>query len=232
VRLGVTAVVTVFCALMELDRLPPPQRIALNYASGMRRRAATAFLLFDRTLGIVVATSSEPILAQVRLAWWRTELDRDLAVRTDDYGTLRALGHTWAGEEAALIMLVDGWERLLGVRPLDQSAIEAFDQGRSACFAALARLAGRPEACASAAVAGSFWALGDLCSQSENKSELEAALAIVRDFPRRSPKLPRDLRHLAILGGLGERALKRGGGPIIRGRRDIVQALRLGMFGR
>ena len=181
---------------------------------------------------MIVSTASEPILAQVRLAWWRAELGKAPAERTDDQGTLRMLGATWSGEEVALISLIDGWERLLAGPPLGENDIAAFADGRAKCFAALARLAGFPQHHADAGELGRIWALADFRLRTIDRIERQIAEKLGDGAERATSVMPLGLRHLAVLGGLGARALSRAPGPLVAGRRDVMAAMRLGMLGR
>jgi phytoene synthase len=54
--------------------LPPPQRLALNYASARARPAFLALLALDTRFAAVLRQRREPIAAQLRLAWWRKTL--------------------------------------------------------------------------------------------------------------------------------------------------------------
>ena len=44
--------------------------------------------------------------------------------------------------------------------------------------------------------------------------------------------LPRALRPLTVLSGLGDAALRKGGAPLLAGPVDMMRALRLGIIGR
>jgi phytoene synthase len=207
------------------EELPRPQRLALSYAPRAARRATLAVLALDARLGAVVRRRGEPVLAQMRLAWWRDTLGsppQDWPRGDEVLGLLRE----WR-EPAALVPLVDGWEALLG-QVLDAAAIEQFARGRAQAFAGLARELGEePD---SAAACGRLWALGDLAANLSQPGERMRAIAAARGLPR--PRLPRKLRPLAVLAGLAQRSLARGGTPLLDGPRAVLFALRLGIGGR
>lgn len=217
---------------MDADLLPLPQRLALNYAPVHLRASTAALFALDARLGELVAKANEPLLAQLRLAWWRDELSKAPADRAKGDPILDAIGETWAGEERALVRLVDGWEQLVGEAPLPMPAVESFANGRAGAFAALARLAGHPAAEERAQHAGRIWALADFAARVSNAEERRTALALAGAGGHRFPPLPRVLRPLAVLRGLANRSLTRGGVPLVARRRDILAALRLGMIGR
>jgi phytoene synthase len=207
--------------------LAPELRIALAQSPRVTRPALQALLVFDALLGQIVRRTSEPILGQMRLAWWRTELGKEAGERARGNEALTALGQTWYGEEEALIGLIDGWEELLGAPPLGAAAVDRFADGRARCFGALARRVG--EESESAGHAGRRWALVDFAWHTTNASEREAALAAASLIE--PVRLPRALRGLAVLDGLARRALARGE-PIMAGRGGALAAIRLGILGR
>ena len=59
--------------------LPPPQRLALTYASARGREPTHALLSLDAKLAAFLRARREPIAAQLRLAWWRDMLARPVA---------------------------------------------------------------------------------------------------------------------------------------------------------
>lgn len=214
----------------DLARLRMPQRLALTYAPRSTRAGFAALFLLDATLADIVRQAREPMLAQLRLAWWRDRFDQDVADRPAGNPLLTALAD-WAGEEAALRGLVDGWEQLLTDGPLTPNAMADFATGRAECFAALARLHGGAQDTV-AAQAGRPWALVDLVSGLSDPHEREAALALARleEAPVRA--LPRAMRPLTVLAGLAHRALKRTDGAMLAGTGDMLAAMRLGLLGR
>jgi phytoene synthase len=208
------------------DELPPPQRLALSYAPSAARSATLALLALDARLGAILRRGGEPVLAQMRLAWWRERLVADPASWPGGDAVLGLL-RDWR-EPAALAPLVDGWEALLGDE-LDARAIGEFARGRGEGFAGLARELGA-EASA-AAMAGQLWALGDLAANLSDPGERRATLEAAPGLPC-SPNLPRALRPLTVLAGLARRSLARGGAPLLDGSGAILVAMRLGITGR
>lgn len=214
------------------ELLPLPQRLALHYAPGPARAPTLALLALDARLSELVAKANEPLLAQLRLAWWRDELGKPQAERARGDPVLDAL-EAWAGEEQALAGLVEGWEHLIGDAPLPASSLEKFADGRGNAFAALARLTGQGQSAKAAGHAARIWALADFAAHSRNAEERSTALQLGGALARRAgAKLSRPLRAVAVLRGLGRRAIERGGGPLVGGRRDVLATMRLGMLGR
>jgi phytoene synthase len=209
-----------------LEALPTAQRLALSYAPPSARPATLALLALDARLGAAVRQRGEPVLAQMRLAWWRDILRAESGEWPAGEPLLELL-RAWR-EPGALGPLVDGWEALLG-ETLDAAAIGEFASGRCAAFGRLAAELGhdpRPaEACARQ------WALADLAAHLSDAGERGAVLATAAGLPR-CPKLPRALRPLVVLAGLGRRSLACGGAPLLDGAAAFCLAVRLGIAGR
>lgn len=208
-----------------LDELPRPQRLALSYAPAKARRATLALIALDARLAAVLRRRGEPMLAQMRLAWWRDRLADDPASWPAD--AVLALLPQWR-EPGALVPLVDGWEALLGEQ-LDQAAIAEFAHGRGVSFGLLAReLRCDPH---DAEAAGRLWALGDLAANLTDPAERAAVIEAAGAEPRLS-SLPRLLRPLTVLAGLAQASLRRGGAPLLANPGAALLAVRLGIFGR
>ena len=195
------------------DDLPPPLRLAVAYAPARARAAWTAFLVLDQRLARMALAAGEPVLAQIRLAWWRDRFAEPASAWPQGEPLLAAL-RGWDGERAALEGLVDGWEGLVGVE-LDRAAIPACAEKRVAALAALDRLLGGSSAEAVGAVARR-WALADLTMRLGEESTTPSARAI---------RLPRTMRPLIVLDGLARQ-------DDASGWRAMVRTMRLGMLGR
>jgi phytoene synthase len=131
-------------------------------------------------------------------------------------------------DPAGLAELAVGWEALLAEQ-LDPAVIAEFVAGRERAVAGLARELG-VEAVQEAGDAARIWALADLAA---NVSEgLERELVVEQHRPRPAARLPASLRPLAVLAGLGARALRQGGAPLLDVPGSALLALRIGLFGR
>ncbi|MDZ4275321.1 MAG: hypothetical protein U0995_04735, partial [Erythrobacter sp.] len=142
---------------------------------------------------------------------------------------LDAIAEHWAGREAALIAMVDGWEVLVTAEQLGPLEVEAFGTQRAAFFNALHDDRSRVDH-DSVAAAASRWAIADAAAGVSDGSErallIEAGLARAGEGGR----LPRELRGLAVLDALALRALRRGGRPLMEGRGASLAALRAAIF--
>ena len=210
--------------------LPPALRLALAHAPGHSREAALVLFALDTRLAGFVRRGSEPLAAQMRLAWWRETLGEPPAGWPKGDPLLELL-RGWRAPER-LVALVDGWELLLAER-FDRQAITDFAGGRVQGWLALADQIGAQAA--GVEPAARAWAMGDLAGNLSDPAERARVVEIARDEPLAEPFAAprmRALRPLAILGGLGRRALAKGGAPLLGGRGAALAALRLGLFAR
>lgn len=210
-----------------LDSLPLEQRLALAYAPRASRPLFLGLFALDAKLAGIVRGAREPMLAQLRLAWWRDRLapggEQPLPKGEPILATLAPL-LTGPGQVGAL---VDGWEALLLADPLDEAAIEAFAFGRAAALAALAEVLGGDAA--EAARLARLWALADLASRIGAADERALVLAIAGGQDWHGGTLPRSLRPLTVLHGLARR--HRGTRPLVAGPAGLLAAIRLGVTG-
>lgn len=215
------------------DILSPEAGLALAWSPPKVRAALSIALQLDQRLARIVARTTEPMLGQMRLAWWRDALGTNPADRPRGDAVLDAIGAHWAGREAALIAMVDGWEVLVVAEQLGTGDADAFASGRGGFFAALSEDC-TPLQAGRIAAAGARWALADAAAAVSDDAErallVEAGLAQGGPEPSGSVRMPRDLRGLAVLDALALRALQRGGRPLMEGRGAPLAALRAAIF--
>lgn len=216
---------------LPLDELPLAQRLAASYAPRVSRDAWRALLLFDARLAGFLTQMQEPILAQMRLAWWRDQLKKPVAERPSGDPVLGALGTTLEGRESQLVALVDGWERLIADPPWSDGAIAEFVAGRSAGILGLADATGSSVAEPAARDCARIWALSDLAHRARDDEE-RTRIFEQAWVPVSTRELPRTLRPLAVLAKLAGRSLEQAGVPMIGDRRAVLLAMRVGLFGR
>jgi len=143
----------------------PWLHLAFSYAPDRSRAALEALFALDTALGNILRTTSEPLVGQMRLAWWREalqSLDTSGAPAEPVLQSLTALALPLGITGAALSAMVDGWEPLLGDSGLGSIEDHARLRGR-ALFAmagvALDAAEGDP-----VGEAGEGWALADLAA--------------------------------------------------------------------
>ncbi|MXO64418.1 hypothetical protein GRI91_01420 [Altererythrobacter endophyticus] len=210
-----------------LESLPLVERLALAYGSAKGRDVLLPIFACDARLSQIVRQKREPVLAQMRLAWWREMLEKPADQLPKGDAVLDALSH-WP-ERGQLASLVSGWEMLLQ-EELDAAAIEAFVDGRANAvrLAALQIDSGNN---ADVQTAAQYWALGDLAANLGPSDERERVRRQADDLPRNIARLPRSLRPVFILGKLGQRALDADGAPLLSGPKSMLTIARLGIAG-
>ncbi len=205
----------------------PLQRVLTAAAGGARDRAACLFAL-DNACAQVARTVHEPLMAQIRLAWWRDGLQADTALaqhRSPEMDALRALPG-FERMRPHLIAMVDGWEELILFDGADADAmLAAFARGRGGgLFAAFAG-----ETLDDAA--GKAWALWDLAGHLGDEALAERAVALARD--RAMAPQSRLPRMLAMMDAVARDDVRRGrGAPPDLTPRLYLRLLRTQILGR
>lgn len=97
----------------------------------------SAYFALEARLAQAGQRTSQPMMAQLRLAWWRDRLKSPVRDWPKGEPLLAALTN-WDGERTALIALVDGWEAVL----VGEDAGHALAEARVSTMLALARLLG------------------------------------------------------------------------------------------
>ena len=185
-----------------LDELPPLSRLAIAYAPAAARPLWTALLALDARLSRAVEAASSPLIAQLKLAWWRDRM-RTAAIEWPRGEPLLAALTAFDGERRALETLIDCWEAMIDEEP-GEGAFERLVEARGGAVAALARLL-------------------------SSRADPRAIAALARQWTRpgaqaATPRLPRALRPLLILANPPH--------PGEAGPRAIMRIVRLGLFGR
>lgn len=211
------------------DPLPPEATLAIAWSGPKVRAALTTLIQLDRRLAKIVARTSEPMLGQMRLAWWREALGQPVAARPRGDAVLDALGEHWSGQEEAIIRMVDGWEYLLAARALSADDLRRCVAGRAAPFAGLVAAADEQRE-ARIILAASRYVLADLAVNLSDPAERAAAIAQCRPNETPAIRLPKALRGLAVLEALALRSLARGGRPLMEGRGASLAALKAAIF--
>jgi 15-cis-phytoene synthase len=182
--------------------LSPDQAFALLHVPGSKRAAVAALWLLDTILGRVVASTSQPLVGQMRLTWWHDTLSALTAHTHYAQPELDSLAANVIGKGGIaahdLAALVEGWEALLEPMPLENTALSDHAALRGAwVFELSARLLGTSFDNA----AGGGWALADFGFRCSDPQTVSRALDMARQKfgQARLHRLPRPLRILARL---------------------------------
>lgn len=210
-----------------LDLLPIEQRLALAYGSRPARAALLTVLALDARLAGTVRAAREPVLGQIRLAWWRENLAAGVSCLTSPDPLLARIAAD-QGDLAALIALVDAWEGMVGQGPVGSDALAALAEARALALAAVGARFTQAALSGEVMRAARNWALADLAARLSQPAERDAAAALTAVQDWRRPALPRALRALAVLHGLARR--RHDGRPLLAEKRAFAVALRLGLL--
>jgi 15-cis-phytoene synthase len=175
----------------------PDEQLSLAYAPAKLRRYYAALLGFDAALGQAYKATNEVGLIQIRLAWWRDQLEQPTA-REPVVAALHDLIRSHDVSVAALIRVIDGWAVLLDDPPYDDATLLDYARLRGAgLFAVAAQLAGN----AINDQAGIGWALTDFARHCSHSETAKRAMALARDaLPDNvAGTLPKPMRSFAIL---------------------------------
>lgn len=130
---------------VSFEQLTPPQRLAIVYAPAKVRNAFALLLQVDERLSNIVSRISEPMIGQLKLAWWRDALNAGPEQRPKGEPLLSALSELeQPGLTAAALGLVDSWEMLLMEENWSDALLDRFAAARGeAVFGGYLRLIGK-----------------------------------------------------------------------------------------
>ena len=190
----------------DLAFTDPERALALSYVPAAARASVAALWRLDERLGAVLATTTEPAIGAIRLAWWREALialDDAPAPAEPILGALaRNVIPVVAGAE--LGKLAEGWGLLLDPRPDADTLMRYGSERGGMLFSATARLLG--EDAPGMAAAGAGWALIDLAFHVRDAGLGERALAAgLQALGDRPGVMPPRLRALGMLAMLARR---------------------------
>lgn len=186
------------------DWLTPPERLVIAYAPKGMRAAWAGFFALERRLSDAARPERNPMMIQLRLAWWRDRFDQPASTWPRGEPLLELLA-AWDRERTALGGLVDGFE----ARNVGSDGGKQLGSARVEAMAALARLSG-VKADAAVRITAEEW-LG------------------LANATGPLPKLPRSMRPLVILCGMAAHA---DSGPSVPAWREFLVIIRLGILGR
>jgi phytoene synthase len=189
--------------------------LALLYMSRPQRFAVADLFALDRAMGDVLRTTTEPMIGQIRLAWWRErleDLDRGVAPAEPHLESARRLTSEYGLTGATLSPIADCWVPLLNPFPWTNEVIGAIEQRGAQLFGIAARLlCGRGEDGDESMIAGSLWSLVDVAKHCSDRQSADALVARARDLSARwnRGRCSAPVRSLTMLGLLARRDSQR-----------------------
>jgi phytoene synthase len=188
--------------MAELDH---DRTLALSYVPARDRAALEALWHLDAALAAVLSSGRDPLISQIKLAWWRDALEQLGAGPVPAEPALEAVARHLlprgiTGSELAA--MERGWVLLLTPDPLSPEELDTYAASRGGLlFALSARLLGGGGEDLEAG--GEAWALIDLARHSGSEADAEAAVAGARR--RAAGRWPPRLRPLGMLAALARR---------------------------
>ncbi len=121
---------------MVTDALTPPLRLALAYCDPKNRQFFGLLLQFDRRLFDIIFQAREPLVAQMKLAWWRDSLRKPAEQRPKGEPMLADMlavetAHPDAAIADTMLLLVDAWDILLSHEIWDSNIIQKHIAARA-----------------------------------------------------------------------------------------------------
>jgi phytoene synthase len=192
-----------------MTALDADRAFALTQIPDDKRDAVGALWRLDSALAAVLSGGREPMISQIKLAWWRDSLERLDRERPPAEPLLQDVAAniipSISGTELAA--MEPAWLVLLGQGALSEADLDSYSERGRRLFAYSARLLG-VEIDPGRERAGEGWALADLVRHS-NRVDAAAALAAARG--RLQPlSWPRPLRPLGMLAALARRDVLHG----------------------
>jgi len=192
--------------------LAPEQILALAFGTRALREPYSRLLRLDRSLGRSMPHASPPIVGQIRLAWWREQIQSPSTANAPDPVLLglEELIRDRPVSRSDIAGLVDAWEILLVDSDLTDDNLHDFSKGRGGgVFRLASAIAGVP-ADAATERAGMLWALADFSRHCTDCALADRALVLARELSGSARELPRALRPFAILAHFAESDAERG----------------------
>jgi len=186
--------------------------LAFAYVPARHRPAIEALFAIDAAMADVLRTTSEPMLGQIRLAWWRERLEELDAGHAPAEPRLLAVEHDLLSRGVKggdLAGLERGWVALFSPFPWEVGRAEAIWFRGRLLFALAAQLVSRTDDLIEGA--GGLWALVDAARHCSDPQSREMLLAQGRTFARglAGAKFPAKLRPLSMLAATAIRDLRR-----------------------
>ena len=177
------------------------------------RPAIEALFAIDAAMADVLRTTSEPMLGQIRLAWWRERLEElDAGTHAPAEPRLLAVERELLPrgvKGSDLAGLERGWVALFSPFPWEVGTAEAIWFRGRLLFALGAQLLARTDDAIEGA--GGLWALVDAARHCSDPQSREMLLAQGRTFARglAGARFPARLRPLSMLAATAVRDLRR-----------------------
>ncbi|WP_206377839.1 hypothetical protein [Sphingobium psychrophilum] len=218
---------------LDEDAVPPLGLLLAAYAGSGQVARHRALWAFDARLAKVARTTSEPMIGQMRLAWWNDVIDDSAGIKGQGEPVVDAMRATGACGAPGLVAVIDGWEVLVVEPDIDVQGLRDYAAGRGGgLFRALADGAQAPDWLAAA---GQVWALWDLAGHVGDDALAAAALALAVELVPQvdGARWPRGWKPLRIAFTLARQDVLAGrGAPRGMPRALAGRLVRIALVGR
>ncbi|MEO9633837.1 MAG: hypothetical protein ABJF89_15885 [Parasphingorhabdus sp.] len=194
-----------------LQELEPLQRLIVAYAKPSDRSRFALLFALDSRFAEILRSTSEILIGQIRLTWWRDVLTKPATERPsgepliEQINLLEAKGESFA----PLLTLLDGWEVLLDDFPWEDREFDNYAASRGGGLFETGLARSMTEAEAEQARAWALWDFARHCSDAAmRRSAFERCQKILQSQPKAS--FDRSGRPLSILCKLMARDARKG----------------------
>ena len=196
-----------------LEELEPLQRLIVAYAKSADREHYALLFALDARFAEIVRSTSEILIGQMRLTWWRDILTKPVDERpvgeplVEQINRLEAVGR---GLEP-LLDLLDGWEVMLDDFPWDDRQFQTYATARGCGFFEFGTAEAQPltDDQAEYARAWALWDFARHCSDGNMRTlAFDRCSQILAS--RSGPHFDRSGRPLSILCRLMIRDVRKG----------------------
>lgn len=196
-----------------LQELEPLQRLIVAYARAEDRDRYALLFALDARIAEIIRSTTEILIGQMRLTWWRDILTKPAAERPAGEPLVEKINRLEERGEslAPLSTLLDGWEVMLDDFPWEDRQFDGYAEarGRGLFQFALADEHSLSEGQAEQARAWALWDFARHCSDAAmRQSAFERCSGIVASGPPSS--FDRSGRPLSILCKLMIRDVRKG----------------------
>lgn len=194
-------------------QLEPFHRLVHAYAKQDDRSRYALLFALDARFADIIRSTSEILIGQMRLTWWRDILTKSASERPAGEPLVGQIGllEEKGVNLAPLLTLLDGWEAMLDDFPWQDREFDNYAVARGGGFFAFG-LAGEEALGEQEAELGRAWALWDFarhCSDAKmRQSAFDRCSEIVT--AQRRPNFDRSGRPLSILCNLMIRDVRKG----------------------
>jgi 15-cis-phytoene synthase len=209
--------------------LSADQQLCLAYARVETREALRALFCVDAALGRIALGAREPMMARIKLAWWR---EQGFERGGGDLGREIALLRASTDQAVPLVCrIAEGWDAFLAVDEDPEAALSAYAVGRGTGLfelgATVSKTVSGTGASPELTAAGAGWALCDLAFTLKGHDLAPTCLSLAQSaFAGPLPHAP---LPLAILARLAKSDARRGLDGVWRAG-SPMRILRAAMF--